>query len=240
MTVVKKNYYSMSGDGQVDGRGQTGVSMDYDVIVIYDIVICGESREQVEKSLERWRYVLERRGMKVSRSKTEYMCVNERKGSGKVRLQGEEVEKVEEFRKRTWKTDTSVDRTNGSWTRYQTLGSVSLQEHLGTSRNMASLLQGEKQLFDKFWRGTFKAVATPRPESVIIASIAARRETNRLQDFSIKSTVISHHSTQRAEFHLIWPEVQDYNRERDEKRSCEAEQERYMTCSLTLESFIPR
>ncbi|MFY0383419.1 RNA-directed DNA polymerase, partial [Bacillus sp. YIM B13582] len=63
-----------------------------------DIVICGESREQVEKSLERWRYVLERRGMKVSRSKTEYMCVNEREGSGVVRLQGEELEKVEEFR----------------------------------------------------------------------------------------------------------------------------------------------
>ncbi|KAF7690270.1 hypothetical protein HF521_012074 [Silurus meridionalis] len=63
-----------------------------------DIVICGESKEQVEKSLERWRYVLERRGMKVIRSKTEYMCVNEREGSGGVQLQGEEVEKVEEFR----------------------------------------------------------------------------------------------------------------------------------------------
>ncbi|KAI5613981.1 hypothetical protein C0J50_3702, partial [Silurus asotus] len=36
--------------------------------------------------------------MKVSRSKTEYMCVNEREGSGVVWLQGEEVEKVEEFR----------------------------------------------------------------------------------------------------------------------------------------------
>ncbi|KAK3570592.1 hypothetical protein QTP86_023645, partial [Hemibagrus guttatus] len=62
-----------------------------------DIVICSESREQVEENLERWRFALERRGMKVSRSKTEYMCVNEREGSGTVRLQGEEVKKVQEF-----------------------------------------------------------------------------------------------------------------------------------------------
>ncbi|KAK3574132.1 hypothetical protein QTP86_003419 [Hemibagrus guttatus] len=57
-----------------------------------------ESREQVEENLERWRFALERRGMKVSRSKTEYMCVNEREGSGTVRLQGEEVKKVQEFK----------------------------------------------------------------------------------------------------------------------------------------------
>ncbi|KAK3569551.1 hypothetical protein QTP86_034820 [Hemibagrus guttatus] len=63
-----------------------------------DIVICSESREQVEENLERWRFVLERRGMKVSRSKTEYMCLNEREGSGTVRLQGEEVKKVQEFK----------------------------------------------------------------------------------------------------------------------------------------------
>ncbi|KAK3531388.1 hypothetical protein QTP70_018188, partial [Hemibagrus guttatus] len=63
-----------------------------------DIVICSESREQVEENLERWRCALERRGMKVSRSKTEYMCVNEREGSGTVRLQGEEVKKVQEFK----------------------------------------------------------------------------------------------------------------------------------------------
>ncbi|KAK3575651.1 hypothetical protein QTP86_031603, partial [Hemibagrus guttatus] len=63
-----------------------------------DIVICSESREQVEESLERWRFALERRGMKVSHSKTEYMCVNEREGSGTVRLQGEEVKKVQEFK----------------------------------------------------------------------------------------------------------------------------------------------
>ncbi|KAK3532664.1 hypothetical protein QTP86_027653 [Hemibagrus guttatus] len=63
-----------------------------------DIVICSESREQVEENLERCRFALERRGMKVSRSKTEYMCVNGREGSGTVRLQGEEVKKVQEFK----------------------------------------------------------------------------------------------------------------------------------------------
>ncbi|KAK3523752.1 hypothetical protein QTP70_009235 [Hemibagrus guttatus] len=63
-----------------------------------DIVICSESREQVEENLERWRFALERRGMKVSRSKTEYMCVNEREGSGTIRLQGEEVKKVQGFK----------------------------------------------------------------------------------------------------------------------------------------------
>ncbi|KAK3550772.1 hypothetical protein QTP70_004610 [Hemibagrus guttatus] len=63
-----------------------------------DIVICSESREQAEENLERWRFALERRGMKVSRSKTEYMCVNEREGSGTIKLQGGEVKKVQEFK----------------------------------------------------------------------------------------------------------------------------------------------
>ncbi|KAK3540824.1 hypothetical protein QTP86_002367 [Hemibagrus guttatus] len=63
-----------------------------------DIVICSESREQGDENLERWKFALERRGMKVSRSKTEYMCVNEREGSGTVRLQGEEVKKIQEFK----------------------------------------------------------------------------------------------------------------------------------------------
>ncbi|KAK3551026.1 hypothetical protein QTP70_011419 [Hemibagrus guttatus] len=31
-----------------------------------DIVICSESREQVEENLERWRFALERRGMKCN------------------------------------------------------------------------------------------------------------------------------------------------------------------------------
>ena len=65
-----------------------------------DIVICSESKEQVEEKLESWRYALERRGMKVNRRKTEYMCVNERQdnSSGSVKMQGEEVAKVEDFK----------------------------------------------------------------------------------------------------------------------------------------------
>ena len=65
-----------------------------------DIVICSESKEQVEEKLESWRYALERRGMKVNRRKTEYMCVIERQdnSSGTVKMQGEEVAKVEDFK----------------------------------------------------------------------------------------------------------------------------------------------
>ncbi|XP_041958009.1 serine/arginine repetitive matrix protein 4 [Alosa sapidissima] len=40
---------------------------------------------------------------------------------------------------------------------------------------MTSVREHEKLLFEKFWQGTFKAVAMPRPESVIVASITAGR-----------------------------------------------------------------
>ena len=63
-----------------------------------DIVICSESRQQLEENLERSRFALERKGMIVSCSKTEYMCLNETETSGMVRLQGAAVMKVQEFR----------------------------------------------------------------------------------------------------------------------------------------------
>ena len=63
-----------------------------------DTVICIESREQVEENLERWRSEPEGRGMKVSRSRTEYMCVNEREAGGAVRSQGGDVDQVHEMK----------------------------------------------------------------------------------------------------------------------------------------------
>ena len=56
-----------------------------------DIIICSKDKQQAE-SLDIWRYVLECRGMKVSRNKTEYTCMS---GNGKIWLQ--EVE-VKEFK----------------------------------------------------------------------------------------------------------------------------------------------
>ncbi|KAK3548241.1 hypothetical protein QTP70_005820 [Hemibagrus guttatus] len=52
-----------------------------------DIVICSESREQVEENLERWRFALERRGMKVSRIQNNGECGKE----VKKRVQAETV-----------------------------------------------------------------------------------------------------------------------------------------------------
>ncbi|KAI5095388.1 hypothetical protein C0J45_15463 [Silurus meridionalis] len=111
-----------------------------------DIVICCESREQVEKSLERWRYALERRGMKVSRSKTEYMCVNEREGSGVVRLQGEEVEKVEEFRRA--QTDHSpliIDGSSVEIIKSTKFLGVHLADNLTWSLNTSSITKNAQQ-----------------------------------------------------------------------------------------------
>ena len=41
-----------------------------------NIVICKETKEEVQRRLECWRYALKRKGMKLSRSKTEYLGVN--------------------------------------------------------------------------------------------------------------------------------------------------------------------
>lgn len=56
----------------------------------------------------------------------------------------------------------------------------------GAERGASGLL-GEKQLFEKFWKGTFKAVATPRLESVIVASITARTRVANAQTTACQS-----------------------------------------------------
>ena len=88
-----------------------------------DIVICSESKEQVEEKLGSWRYALAKiRGMKMNRRKTECMCVNERQdnGSGTVNCKKrwrkwrisntwaqlyKEMERAEELSRREYRQD---------------------------------------------------------------------------------------------------------------------------------------
>ena len=63
-----------------------------------DIVICEETRKEVERRLESWRYALERRGMKVSRSKTKYLCINGVNDDKTVKMEDTKVPRVKEFK----------------------------------------------------------------------------------------------------------------------------------------------
>ena len=63
-----------------------------------DIVICEETKEEVEWRIECWRYALERRGMKVSRSKTEYLCVNGENDKETVKMEDTKVPRVTDFK----------------------------------------------------------------------------------------------------------------------------------------------
>ena len=55
-------------------------------------------QEEVERRVECWRYALERRGMKVSRSKTKYLCINGGNDDKRVKMDDIKVPRVKEFK----------------------------------------------------------------------------------------------------------------------------------------------
>ena len=63
-----------------------------------DFVIYEEPREEVGLRLESWKYALKRRGMKVSRSKTEYLCINGGNDDETVKMEDTKVPRVKEFK----------------------------------------------------------------------------------------------------------------------------------------------
>ena len=86
--VCSRNYRKFQGQGRtIPGISVKFVFVCYDMdrlteevrreppwtmLFANDIVICEETREKVERRIECWRYALERRGMKVNRSKTKF------------------------------------------------------------------------------------------------------------------------------------------------------------------------
>ena len=62
-----------------------------------DIVLCCMEREEVEEKTKKWRRVLEERGLRASRKKTEYMQFNEAVDSN-IRMQDYVLKRVKCFK----------------------------------------------------------------------------------------------------------------------------------------------
>ena len=69
-----------------------------DMLFADDVILCADIREELGTRLETWRGVMEDRGMRVSRKKMEYLCLEIQKEAGMVKMQGEELNRVEEFK----------------------------------------------------------------------------------------------------------------------------------------------
>ena len=81
----------------------------------------------LELELEQWREALEKRGMKVSRAKTEYMCLN---GTplGSVHMQSAQLPQVTDFKYlgSTLQSDSDMNtevnkRTQCGWNNWRTM-----------------------------------------------------------------------------------------------------------------------
>jgi len=62
-----------------------------------DVILYSEEKAGLEEDLERWRNALEKRGMKLSRAKTEYMCLSG-VSRGSVQMQDQQLPEVNEFK----------------------------------------------------------------------------------------------------------------------------------------------
>ena len=67
------------------------------MLFVDDIVICKETRKKVKQRIECWRHAL-KRGMKISRSKTKYLCINGGNDKETEKMEDTKVPKVKEFK----------------------------------------------------------------------------------------------------------------------------------------------
>ena len=76
-----------------------------------DIVLLAKDREELERKLERWRYALESRGLRISRKKTEYMTTDlEGDQQATIKLGGGNIKRVHEFKYLGSIMDTAGDK----------------------------------------------------------------------------------------------------------------------------------
>ena len=61
-------------------------------------MIFEETREEVEQRLECWKYALKKRELKVSRTKTEYLCISGENDKETVKMEDTKVPRVKKFK----------------------------------------------------------------------------------------------------------------------------------------------
>ena len=115
-------------DGFTDGKHQKKTPGQ--IMFADDVMLCIREKDELELELEQWREALEKRGMKVSRAKTEYICLN---GTplGSVNMQSAPLPQVTEFKYlgSTRQSDggTSTDitkRTQCGWNNWRNMSGV--------------------------------------------------------------------------------------------------------------------
>ena len=82
----------------------------WDMLFADDIVLSRKNHRELEGDLEIWRNELKRRGLKVSRSKTEYLKAGNVDNGEELKLQGEKAKRVKNF-----KYLGSTVSSNGRW-----------------------------------------------------------------------------------------------------------------------------
>ncbi|KAK3521303.1 hypothetical protein QTP70_003146 [Hemibagrus guttatus] len=110
-----------------------------------DIVICSESREQVEENLERWRFALERRGMKVSRSIAEATVCDWKDEPYIKTVLSEAKEKTKEIC-----SDQMYEDVVDYWTFHMSLEPHDQQHTWETSKSATSVLTPRKMVYLKY------------------------------------------------------------------------------------------
>ena len=63
-----------------------------------DIVLMNKEKGQAEEELEGWRNALEKRGLKVSRAKTEYLCINKKRDLPPIKIGDDDLPEVQDFK----------------------------------------------------------------------------------------------------------------------------------------------
>ena len=63
-----------------------------------DVALLNKTREEAEVELEKWRNALERRGLRISRTKTEYLCVGESTQNQAIKMGTEEIPETTTFK----------------------------------------------------------------------------------------------------------------------------------------------